>query len=395
MTGETGRVTTIVNIGRLLTGDLDEPEAQVDEVRIVGSTIESLGPSGASQGRVIDVRGMTVAPGLLDSHSHVLFGDYTPRQQAVGFLEKYVHGGVTQVVSAGEIHLPDRPTDPESVKALARLTRASWERHRPGGMKVNAGVLLLAPGLRERDMSEMAGLGITLAKYGFAAYPDVEQAKVDIRNARRHGMVVTAHSGGPTAIDGVPVTADLLMELAPTIAGHVNGGPTSLEDEGVRRLVRESEMLLQIVQAGNLRSALLVLEAVREMGAESRVILGTDTPTGVGVMPLGMLKTVAELSSLGSLPPTRVWAWGSGCVADAFRLSGGRIAAGQPADLCIMDAPLGSAAPDAVSALSRGDIPAVAMVMIDGEILVNPSGYSPRPRSTALVAEPPSGAAGG
>lgn len=388
MTGLAGQVTTIVNVGRLLTGDLDEPETHPVEVRIVGSTIVGLGPSDGPRGRVIDVQGMTVAPGLMDSHSHVLFGDYTPRQQAVGFLEKYVHGGVTQVVSAGEIHLPDRPTDPESVKALARLTSASWRHHRPGGMKVNAGVLLLAPGLTERDMSEMSALGVNLAKYGFAVYPNIEQAATDIRNARRHGFVVTAHSGGPTAIDGVPVSADTLLELDPTIAGHVNGGPTSLDDEGVRRLVRDGRMLLQIVQAGSLRSALVILEAVRDVGAESRVILGTDTPTGVGVMPLGMLKTVAELSSLGSLPPAQVWAWGSGCVADAFQIPGGRIAVGQPADLCVVDAPLGSVASDAVSALARGDIPAVAMVIIDGEVMVNPSAYSPRTRRTVTITAP-------
>lgn len=378
-------VVTIVNAGRLLSGDLNEPVAEGDTVRVVGGRIDAVGGpevSGGAAGTLIDVRGMTVAPGLIDSHSHVLFGDYTPRQQSVGFLERYVHGAVVQVVSAGEIHIPNRPQDRESVKGLARLAAGSWRHHRPGGMKVNAGVVLLTPGLTASDLSELAAEGIRLAKYGFAVYPDLAVAREDVRNAQRNGIVVTAHSGGPTAADGVPVGAELLMELGPDIAGHVNGGPTSLEDDGVRTLVHQSEMRLQLVQAGSLRSALVVLDAVREAGAQDRVILGTDTPTGTGVMPLGLLKTVAELSSLGAVEPARTWAWGSGCVADAFGLSGGRLQVGQPADLAVIDAPLGSVAADAEGALARGDIPAVALVMIDGVVHVDPSALSPRPRET-------------
>jgi enamidase len=378
-------VTTIVNAGRMLTGDLNAPVADGDAVRIADGRITAIGGSEIVEGTVIDAGGMTVAPGLIDSHSHVLFGDYTPRQQSVGFLERYVHGAMTQVVSAGEIHIPNRPRDPASVKGLARLAAGSWRDHRPGGMKVNAGVILLTPGLTAEDMRELAEDGIRLAKYGFSNYPDIATARDDVRNAQRNGIVVTAHSGGPTAADGVPVGADLLMELAPDIAGHVNGGPTSLDDDGVRTLVTQTQIKLQLVQAGSLRSALLILDTVREAGAEHRVILGTDTPTGTGVMPLGLLKTVAELTSLGGVEPATTWAWGSGCVADAFGLAGGRLAVGQPADLVVVDAPLGSVAPDAERALARGDIPAVALVMTDGVVRVNPSALSPRPRAAVTI----------
>ncbi len=378
-------MVTIINAGRLLTGELTAPVADGDTVRIVDGRIDAMGGAELAEGTVLDVRGMTVAPGLIDSHSHVLFGDYTPRQQAVGFLERYVHGGVTQVVSAGEIHIPNRPRDPESVKGLARLAAGSWREHRPGGMKVNAGVVLLTPGLTAGDLAELAGEGIRLAKYGFSVYPEPAAAREDVRNAQRNGIVVTAHSGGPTAADGVPVGAELLMELGPDIAGHVNGGPTSLDDDGVRTLVRETGIILQLVQAGSLRSALVILDAVREAGAAHRVILGTDTPTGTGVMPLGLLKTVAELSSLGEVDPAVTWAWGSGRVADAFGLSGGRLAVGQPADLVVIDTPLGSVADDAEGALARGDIPAVALVMIDGRVHVDPSDVSPRPRDRVRI----------
>lgn len=379
------QVTTVTNVGALFTGDLVAPVMEPADIRIENGLITAIGSTDSDRGTVIDAQGMTVAPNLIDSHSHVLFGDYTPRQTAVGFLAKYVHGAVGQVVSAGEIHIPDRPRDPASVKGLAMLACASWRNHRPGGMKVNAGVVLLTSGLTDEDFTELTERGVTLAKFGFSDYRDPAVATEDVRRAQRHGLVVVAHSGGPTAKDGIAVDADLLLQLRPDVAGHVNGGPTSLDDDGVRRLVTETSMKLQLVQAGNLRSALLIVDAAREAGAESRIILGTDTPTGVGVMPLGLLKTVAEISSLGSVPPPMAWAWASGSVADTFRLRGGRIAVGQPADLCIVDAPLGSVGSNAEASLARGDIPAVALVMIDGTVHVNPSDYSPRPRRTVKI----------
>ena len=68
---------------------------------------------------VIDADGAVAIPGLIDSHVHITFGDYTPRQRTVGFLESYVHGGTTTSISASEVHVPGRPKDPEGVKALA------------------------------------------------------------------------------------------------------------------------------------------------------------------------------------------------------------------------------------------------------------------------------------
>ena len=44
---------------------------------------------------LVDAGGSTVTPGLIDSHCHVVLGDYTPRQKTVDFLDSYVHGGIT------------------------------------------------------------------------------------------------------------------------------------------------------------------------------------------------------------------------------------------------------------------------------------------------------------
>ena len=51
-----------------------------------------------------------------------------------------------------------------------------------------------------------------------------------------------------------------------------------------------------------------IVNLAREVGALERVVVGSDTPTGTGVMPLGVLKTVAEISALAGLDPALTWA---------------------------------------------------------------------------------------
>src|SRR3546814_7025019 len=73
--------------------------------------------SGAA--KTVDARGTTVAPGLIDSHVHPVFGDWTPRQSQLNWIESFLNGGVTTMISAGEVHLPGRPKDIVGLKALA------------------------------------------------------------------------------------------------------------------------------------------------------------------------------------------------------------------------------------------------------------------------------------
>ena len=100
----------IVNLGQIVSGDWHVPFAAGDTVLIEDERIAAVGsaPAGAVESAdvVIDAGGMTAIPGLIDSHVHVTFGDYTPRQRTVGFLESYVHGGVTTAISASEVHVP-------------------------------------------------------------------------------------------------------------------------------------------------------------------------------------------------------------------------------------------------------------------------------------------------
>src|SRR5947199_4176074 len=158
--------TAIVNLGVILTGDWREPVAAGDSIVMDDGKIVHVGTAAASQVAqcdvVIDADGTTAIPGLIDSHVHITFGDYTPRQRTVGFLESYVHGGTTTAISASEVHVPGRPNDVEGVKALAVAASKSFEHYRPGGMRVQAGSVILEPGLNQADFADLAADGVWL-----------------------------------------------------------------------------------------------------------------------------------------------------------------------------------------------------------------------------------------
>src|ERR1700739_2657356 len=163
----------ITNLGTIGSGDWHSPFVQGDTIIAHDGRIASVGTAAPaaveSSDVVIDAGGMTAIPGLIDSHVHVTFGDYTPRQRTVGFLESYLHGGVTTAISASEVHVPGRPRDPEGVKALAIAAQRSFADYRPGGMRVIVGSVILEPGLTAADFRELAQKGVRLAKAGFGA----------------------------------------------------------------------------------------------------------------------------------------------------------------------------------------------------------------------------------
>ncbi len=372
----------LVNIGTLVTGVLSAPRLEAESLLVEDGRISAIGPAGrtnaAHADAVIDCRGTTVMPGLIDSHCHVVLGDYTPRQKTVDFLDSYVHGGITSVVSAGEgVHAPGRPHDPVAAKALAIAAAKCFAGFHPNGMKVNAGSVVLEPGLADEDFAEMARHGVRHAKYGFGGYRDPRDGEPEVRRAQKHGLCVMSHSGGNSIPGSSPITSDVLLHLRPDVCGHVNGGTTSLDEEGLRRIIGETDMALQIVQAGNLRSALFIVKVAREVGALPRVCLASDTPTGTGVMPMGVLKTVCEMASLGDLSPAESVALATGNNARIFRLATGTVAVGPPADLVVCDAPAASLAATALDAIARGDIPGISVVVIDGEVKVGKSRNTP------------------
>ncbi len=373
----------IVNIGTIVTGRLERPLADGDTVLMADGKIAAIGRRHDldvdSAGVMIDAGGATLAPGLIDSHCHVVLGDYTPRQKTVDFLDSYVHGGITRVISPSEVHAPGRPRDPVGVKALALAAQRCFQYYRPGGMTVHGGSVILEPGLTEADFTELAAQGVWLAKAGFGAFDRPRDCAPMVRWAQANGFIVMCHTGGASIPGSSPVTADDLLEMRPDVSGHVNGGTTAMSDEDVDRVITETDIALQIVQAGNLRSALRVARHAVEGGHVHRLLIASDTPTGTGVMPLGVLKSVVEMSSLAPLAPEVALAAATGNVGRVHRLEAGLLEPGRPADLMLLDAPQGSHDRDALHAISRGDIPAVASLFTSGELRFLISRNTPPP----------------
>ncbi|MDZ7599235.1 MAG: amidohydrolase family protein [Desulfobacterales bacterium] len=379
------------NIGTIVSGEIADPLLAADAILVVDGKIsqigrlEEMGPVTAD--RTIDCRGTTVTPGLIDSHCHLVAGDFTPRQNEIGFLSSEVHGGVTTIISAGEVHYPGRPKDPAGTKALAILSHKAYRNFRPGGAKVHGGAVILEKGLTEDDFEEMAREGVCLVgEIGLGSVKDPVEAVPMVRWAKKNGMTVMMHTGGTSIPGSSTITAAMVIATGPDVVSHVNGGPTAVALEEVRKLVQETDLTLEIVHCGNPKVAVEAATLCAKTGALGRVIIGNDAPSGTGVIPLGILRVVNHLASLTPVTAAQALCMASGNTARVYKLTCGVIAAGRDADLVIMDAPMGSVGVDALAAIEAGDVPGVAMVLVDGEVVVAKSRNTPPPKRTPTVA---------
>src|SRR5512143_180212 len=375
--------TLITNIGAVVTGDIDAPIADADSILIEDGRIAAVGrgltPDAGAGGaaQVIDAKGTTAIPGLIDSHAHPVFGDFTPRQQTSSFIESGLHGGVTTVISAGEVHLPGRPKDVVGLKALAIVAAKAYGNFRPAGVKVRGGAPILELGLEEHDFAEMAAGGVTLVgEIGLGSVKTGAQAAPMVGWAKHHGMVVTFHTGGPSIAGSNPIGADAVLEARPHIVGHVNGGTTPMSDADIERVVA-TDMAIEIVHCGNGRAALHALRTAEAVSGLDRVIIGNDAPSGTGVIPLGILRVIAHLASLGGTRPELAIAMATGNTARVHGLDVGVLAPGRAADIVLCDAPVGSSAPTALEALAIGDLPGISMALIDGAVVIGRSRNTP------------------
>ncbi len=158
--------TVIRNIGLMLSGDIARPILDADTVVSVGGRITAVGRwkdvDGEGAATIIDAKGSAIAPGLIDSHVHPVAGDWTPRQSQLNWIDSTLNGGVTTMISAGEVHTPGRPRDVVGVKAMAIYAQRCFTAFRPGGMKIHAGAPVIEPGMEESDFKELAEAGVKL-----------------------------------------------------------------------------------------------------------------------------------------------------------------------------------------------------------------------------------------
>jgi enamidase len=382
--GKPGAGTKLVirNIGLLLSGDLARPILDADTVVAVDGRIAAIGKEKdvdcSAATALIDANGTALAPGLIDSHVHPVVGDWTPRQNQIGWIDSCLHGGVTTMISAGEVHTPGRPKDVVGVKALAITAQRAFAGLRPSGVKVHAGAPVIEQGMVEEDFRSLAEAGVKLlGEVGLGSVKDGATARQMVCWARKHGMQSTIHTGGPSIPGSNLIDKDVVLAADTDVIGHINGGHTALPDAQIRALCEESSRALEIVHNGNERAALFTLREAKELGQLPRVILGTDAPAGSGVQPLGILRVVAALSSLGEVPAEVAFCFATGNTARMRGLDCGLIEVGRAADFVFLDAAIHSAGKTLLESVQLGDLPGVGMVVIDGVVRCERSRNTP------------------
>jgi enamidase len=374
--------TVIRNIGLLLTGDLEAPLADADTVICIDGRISFVGRAGdadtAEATTSIDAKGTALCPGLIDSHVHPVFGDWTPRQNQLNWIDSFLHGGVTSMVSAGEVHLPGRPRDVVGLKALAITAQRSFSAFRPGGVKLLAGAPVLEKGMVEQDFIDLAQAGVTLlGEVGLGSVKAGYEAKEMVAWARKHGMQSTIHTGGPSIPGSGLIDKDTVLEADADVIGHINGGHTALPEAHVCELCEVSKRAIELVHNGNERVAIAALKTATATRNLHRVILGTDSPAGSGVQPLGILRMIALLSGLGGLAPELAVACATGNTARMRKLDCGIIEVGRAADFVFIDRAQHTAGKDVLQSIALGDLPGIGMVVIDGIVRCGRSRNTP------------------
>ena len=371
----------IKNVGTMFSGALEEPILDANTVIVEDGKIVALGKEKNLDtdraDTTVDAKGSALSPGLIDSHVHPVAGDWTPRQTQVNWIDSSMHGGVTTMISAGEAHFPGRPRDPKGVVALAIAAQRSFSAY-PGKVKMHAGAPILEKDMVEEDFKFMAEAGVTLlGEIGLGGVKAGDEAKTMVDWARKYGIQSTIHTGGPSIPGSGLIDKDVVLEAGADIIGHINGGHTALPLDQIRCLCEDCSAGIEIVHNGNERAALYAMRTAFELGEESRVILGTDGPAGSGVQPLGIIRMIAMMSSLGDVAPETVICFATGNTARVRELDCGLIEVGRAADLVFLDAPQHSAGKNVLEAIGLGDIPGIGMVIIDGEIACNRSRNTP------------------
>ncbi|KPQ05888.1 MAG: enamidase [Rhodobacteraceae bacterium HLUCCA12] len=366
----------IRNIGLLLTGDLNQPIMDADCLLIEDGVIAGFSAEAADS--EIDAQGCAVMPGLIDSHAHPVFGDWTPRQNQIGWVEMNVNGAVTSFLSAGEVHLPGRPKDAEGVKALAMVAQRCFANFRPVGAKVIAGAPVPELGFERDFYAGLKEAGIhRIGEIGLGTVAKGADAKRVTGWCRELGIETIMHTGGPSIAGSHLVTAEDVLEAQPDVVSHINGGPTSIPHDDVRALCKGATGALEAVHNGNEKSAVLAMQAAADAGRLADFLLGTDAPAGSGVQPNGMLRMITLMASFGDLPAEQAVCCATGNVARKRKLDQGLLEAGRPADIVFADRPEGSTGKTMLEAMAMGNIPGIAAVMIDGKIRTGRSRSTP------------------
>jgi enamidase len=95
------------------------------------------------------------------------------------------------------------------------------------------------------------------------------------------------------------------------------------------------------------------------------------------VQPLGILRMIALLSSLGDIPAEVAICLATGNTAKLRALNCGLISAGREASFVLMDTAQHSSGKNLLDSIQKGDLPGIGMVITDGVVSVHRSRNTP------------------
>jgi enamidase len=385
--------TLVTNIGTLVRGPRGQAPLHDTTLVIEDGVVAAIGEEPHAPDEVVDAGGLDVIPGLVDGHVHPTIGEWTPAQDAQGWVSNYVHGGTTTLVSAGELHLPGLAFEeltPRTVKSIAFTSRDVTARLRPTGAHLHAGTTLLVSGMTEHDFDEMAEAGIRRLKYIFYDWGTAPEGEAQTYNrwARERGMVIKIHSGGVSRSGSSRIAGHEVVTAAdPDVVAHISGGPIPMPDDEIRGVIDDvPSAAIEICTSMNYRATKVTVDHLTAVDALDRLTVGTDTPGGTGVVPRGMLRNLCFLASMCGMDPVDAVAAATDNTARAHAVDAGRLDVGAPADLVLLGPIRGSLASDVLDCFVRGDLPGISQVLVGGRrVLGERSQQTPPPMRTASV----------
>jgi enamidase len=95
------------------------------------------------------------------------------------------------------------------------------------------------------------------------------------------------------------------------------------------------------------------------------------------VQPLGILRVIAMLASLGDVPAEVAVCFATGNTAKIRKLDCGMVEAGRDATFVMIDKAQHSSGKNVLESIQRGDLPGIGMVVIDGAVSAQRSRNTP------------------
>jgi imidazolonepropionase len=412
--------TLITNIGQLLTMEGNGPAKgeqmktlPVLENAVIGlkdGKIAFIGTNEEAEGfraeQVIDANGKLVTPGLVDPHTHLVFGgsrehELALKQQGVPYLGILKRGGgilstvrATRAASEEELfakakfHLDrmlsygvttveaksgyglDEETELKQLRVVQRLR----QEHPMDLVSTFLGAHAIPLEYKDNPdefLARMATLLHTIQKEGLAEFVDifcetgvftVEQSRTFLQTAKSLGFAVKIHADEIDPLGGT----ELAVELGAVSGDHLVGA----SDVGIAQLAK-SNTIAVLLPGTSFYLAKEKYARARDM-IEAGVAVALATDFNPGSSPTENLQLIMSLAALKlNMTPEEIWHAVTVNAAYAMNRGeeAGRIAIGRKADIVIWDAPNYAYIP------YHYGVNHVHTVLKEGKVVVKKGGY--------------------